>query len=792
MRSFPAFLILLPSLSFAALDHPRTFFAKDDLPAIRAKAQTAEGQVICKPVLNAVLAKPRRPLLDDPPPKYTEEYTTNNVDNDVGSLGAIIQNLAFAYVVTGDKKYLNKEREYFKEIAGWPTWYNEYAPPKSAQIDLYFGKLLAAVSLSYDWLYDDLPPDEREAIHKALANWVDYGVKWLQADRKTGWEKFAYNHWAVIESGLGIATLVLEGEDPRSDGWMKEIYQDRLPRVQGLLVGIKDGTWWEGTQYQGEEFSMLLPFLYLSAKLKDPAILPRDYFCNLGLWRVYNYVNDSNNPLTMYSDQPYRRGKWSALPDPLLRFSARLGNRYAEWLHGIYNSPELSSGRDDGATRCSQTAFEFFFWDPSVKPMAPDDPSAPLPLNHTFSDLEVAIWRTGWGDQDLAFALKSGPYKGGRYATDRYKNKEYPFETCYNMNGHFHSDAGTFYLNRGSRILISEVSGYGVIESKYHNVVLVDGQNQFFSDLVNYFADTDARLESVREGPDFNFLVSDQTARYRGFSKADRAPTPKVLTKYKRYVLFSRPDYFIMVDDIHSASSHKYDWLCHFSEAGSNAQLTAAGDDWLKAPSGDQVVGLKVLAPSGYRWEAGIHSDKPDKSKADMNRYYADITPATNTADTRFVTVFYPTYATNWADRPEVSLLDNTAQGVLIRTKFKGAKAGATQDTLVKCVAADGMSAGQYHMTGASAGATRDSQGALQQVFLTDGKSFADGNKTLLESPKKAIAVEAKYAGPALALYSTDDLKDLKVYAPGVGTDKVTVNGKPTVVTKQGDYLLFQ
>jgi len=786
MKFCLALVCLLPALSFAALEHPRAFFTRDELPAVRAKAQLPEGQLICKTILDCKDFHSKTLLVDTIPPTYAEEYTRAKVDNDTGILATKILNLAGAYVITGEEKYLKTLRLYFKEIATWQTWYNPYAQPKSAQVDLYFGRLLGAVALAYDWTYTELPADERKAIRTALANSVDYGVEWLKGDRQTGWEKFAYNHWSLLEGGLGVAVLMLEGEDPRWDGWNKEIFSDRLMRIKYLFDNIKDGTYWEGKPYQGEYFSMTLPYLYLASRLKDPNILPKEYFYNLGMWYVYNYTYDSLNPLMLYSDVNPRKD-WNMYADPLWRFSASLGNRYAEWLHQATYTCKHNRGRDNECLRCWETIFEFLFWDPKIKVLAPDDPSASLPLNRTFPDLEAVIWRTGWGANDLAFGLKTGPYKGGRFATERYRNKEYPFESCYNMNGHYHEDCGTFYINRGENVLVGEVAQYYATSSTFHNVVMVDDKELCSPGNVRYVADTDGRLQTVvNQTADFNFLSCDQTLCYRGWTRTMLVPDEKWLKQYKRYILFSRPDIFIVVDNITSAQPHKYNWYVHFAEAVADAPTNDAGG-WVKAPSGDAAVGVKTLAPLGYGQTFGIHHCRNENQ-----RYYLDVHPAGAVANTRFVNVLWPTRLADWDKKPDVTLVENSGKGVLVRIATKTPGAATVQEHLVKCVADPSVVIGNYELAGEAASVSRDEKGGLLSIFIVKGNRLSDGKTTLISSADKALSLEAKFVEHGLVISAEDDdIKGAKIYGPSVNPQQVTRNGKSVSARKDGEYLVL-
>jgi hypothetical protein len=250
-----------------------------------------------------------------------------------------------------------------------------------------------------------------------------------------------------------------------------------------------------------------------------------------------------------------------------------------------------------------------------------------------------------------------------------------------------------------------------------------------------------------------------------------------VLSEFTRYVLFAKPDYLVMVDDIRSATTHRYDWVCHTAEGGA---ITVEGD-WVKgAANGEDVLGVKVLAPSGFAYETGISTHEYTSHE----KPYVRVRPATNVADTRFVTLLYPTDEASWGSKPAVSLLGDTGQAVGVRIALDG-----TQDHLIRYGTEESVTVGEYVLAGAVASAFKDSGGNLTRLFLGNGRTVSDsgGARVLIES-QRAITVEAIYSGSALALYG-EDLYGLKIYGPDVDVDRVTINDQEAVATKIGGYV---
>jgi hypothetical protein len=318
---------------------------------------------------------------------------------------------------------------------------------------------------------------------------------------------------------------------------------------------------------------------------------------------------------------------------------------------------------------------------------------------------------------------------------------------------------------------------------------MVDGQGPYWPPRHGSYPDLDARLEVVDATKGFSFLVSDATEKYREFGDESEqyAPGAFILDEFRRYVLFVRPDYLVMVDRVCAAAPHRYDWICHFSEdvAGS---VTVAGE-WVKgAANADDVLGVRVVQPAAFAYELGetAHVNGPDPK---ITKPYVRIRPQQDAADTVFTTVLYPTFESEWNNRPDVTLLQGANdQGTGVRVD-KGD--GVVRDHLFKYdVAATEVTVDQYRLQGLAASLAKKGD-ALLQVFVSRGKALYDknGDHLLVQLPGDNKTLEAVYEGGALALYG-QDLSGTIIYAPGVDPGQVTVNGNPCAATSpQPDYL---
>jgi hypothetical protein len=749
-----------------APQHPRLFFFGQNLLGLREAGRTTHAE-IRQPILEYATS-----LLGSPSPAYPGQA-------DYGAFREAANRLiplAFAYAVTGDERFSDLTRDYLLEYATWEYWGGDSA---LGDRDLTLSFMLQGYALAYDWVYDQLSEVDRTTIRAALAQHTEeqyqaalgpYNSSW----RNWWWASFAQNHWHVNNTAIGMAALVLEGEDGRTAAWLDHVL-GQMAINNYVLDGIHDGTWHEGVYYQNMMFTLSMPFYYNLQRLKGQDIFSDVYFENYILLKLYNYLPQTRQYVLSYSSFFVDWGWNAGDHQNVLRLLARqYRSGYAEWLAQQIIAVD---GRYATIYHAPHYVFEFLYYDPTVVPVAP----RALPHDRTFADLEGVVWRSGWGSDDIVFGLRTGPY-GGRFLYETYLDDAYPFDMVGDeLNvGHNQPDANTFYLYKGGTDLSSELPIRAREQTtQLHNTLLVDGQDQYFADWHNrIYEDTDGKLEAVYQTPGFSYLASDATNRYRKKNDDDDgSPGDWTISEFTRYVLFAKPDYLVMVDDVRSETTHRYDWVCHAAEGGA----ITVEEDWVRGTAnGDDVLGVRVLAPSGFAHETGISTHE----YSGHEKPYVRIRPAANVTNTHFVVVLYPTDDANWSSKPNMSLLANTDQAAGVRVELDG-----TQDHLIRYGAEEQVTVGEYALAGAVASVFKDSGGDLTRLFLGDGRTVSDGGGTraLIES-QSAITVEAIYSGTALALYS-DGLHGLKVYGPGVDADRVTVNDGEAVATKIGDYV---
>jgi hypothetical protein len=752
--------------------HPKMFFTPADIPTIRQNANTTHAE-ICREVI-----KKANGLLTADIPEYPgvasgySKYAENPVY------------LAFAYSVTGDTQYLNRSKEYLLAYSSWPSWGDDSAVTER---DYPMAYMTIGVALSYDWLYESLTETERNTIREALgvhlqelyeASSGPHTPEWYNWWRKS----YMQNHFTQCVAAIGIGSLVLEGEDSRTDAWLSHAIEQSM-RTKAIYDGIGDGSWHEGIYYQHSgQLLWVLPFYHTLEQIKGVNLYSDTYFKNYLYWTLYNYRPKSNLAVLPFGSYVPGWGGWTAAG--AFTFPRSIDARY-ETGYGVWLTEHLAPYTVRNDWHAMAYVFEFFYVDSSLKSVSPDA----LPLSRTFDDAQAVIWRTGWDDNALIFGLKTGPY-GGRFAYENFHNQSYPFEErdCEFNVGHNHQCAGTFYLYKGGVDLASEMPDRhgNTISETVHNVVMIDGRGQYKANYdARTFPDTVGTLELSYGTKGYDYLVTDLTNCYREIND-DNVGTPGnwKVNEYKRHVLFARPGYFLMLDNLDSDTKHRYDWVCHFSENPKAA--TVVEGDWIRSTVSDSentVLGIKVLSPEGFTYELG-ESEHPYSGDPPKTKPYIRVHPKSNVDDTQFVTVLYPTSLSSWNEKPEISLVENTGEAVLVRVIQNG-----DHDHLIRYGSNENVSAGEYRLTGQNLSITKDASGNLQSVFLGQGKHAADtnGQRILVESAE-VVTVEVNYGDKSIELYG-DDPTGLQIYAPGI--QEVLWNNVSVPFTRQGDYIFI-
>jgi len=354
--------------------------------------------------------------------------------------------LCLAYRWTGEQKYAEKAVGNLLTVCEFKDWNPSHF--------LDTAEMSHAVGLGYDWLYSYLDNTTRGKIKGGLIkNGLEEG---LIAYKKNWWAQSEHNWNQVCNGGLLVGALAIAESDPQYAEQIITAAIESLPRA--IKSYSPDGAWGEGpgywsyaTHYTAYGLTALQTALSIDFGLSQIE----------GLAESGNFPIYTSGPRGMYLNFADCGGKSSREPMPCMFWLARTYNNslYAESEHAVI-----------AKHRASPQHIVWYVPAPEKAPPAKE-------LDRYFrGSVEIAVFRSAWDDPEALFVgVKAG----------------------YNQVNHGHLDLGNFELDalgiRWVRDLGSDdynLPGYWDgerggrrwsyyrLNSKSHNVPLLDGENQ--------------------------------------------------------------------------------------------------------------------------------------------------------------------------------------------------------------------------------------------------------------------------------------------------------------------------
>ncbi|MCB9458854.1 MAG: SH3 domain-containing protein [Anaerolineaceae bacterium] len=750
--------------------HPRLFFTRDELPAIRDNALSTHQEIwlSIRAYADQLIASP----LPSSPPSGADLNFYRGAGNDIIAL-------AFACAIEDYDPYCAPAVSRLMTMIGWSSWSSD---PDERGLEL--AHMLMGASLAYDWTYLHMTPQQQQQVFNRL---IQEGERLFNAavtiENVSGWsnwwqQSYMQNHYYIMHGALGIAAMALDGDVPattctvtnrRNSGvnlrhgpdTTTTIERQMVPGETAEVIGRDKGgdgfQWWllddeawvradvvaaSGCNALVSNVGYWLGLLFdrftLSRQLLNSisdgswheSIPYQNYFMTFMLPVLTNYRDlvgydlMPNSYLQAFADWrvytmladgrfilPYGDFDWDWMngyaPQALLRFVAsEYDNPFAQW---AANRLVTRFNRIVGDN--PWYVFEMLYYDPSVPMEGPHSHS----LNYVAPDAESVVWRTGWDYESLTFGFKAGAY-GGRYAFDSFIEGYYPpwqapcSETGCQLNiEHDHQDAGTFYIFDNGHFLTTETVYWGGSDTSLHNTLLIDGQGQY--------APPENRFGAYPEdfvGSDAPLLhvASRGPLNFLVTDLAGRYQNISGLLRLQRQVVFVQQGYFIMVDDMISTTPHQLSAIVHFVDEA------VPDEGWLRGETGGLVLGVGTLAPQSPVIDTG-NDGQP----------FGRISTASTTS-TRLINVILPTDTAGWPNRPTLELLhdDTTAQVVRVTHNMDSdiAATGTVDDVFFAYNSPDMLTAGPYRSNANVALVRRDVVGTVLTVVVDQGTQLWD------------------------------------------------------------------
>lgn len=301
---------------------------------------------------------------------------------------------SFAYRMTHERLFLDRALSEMRSVAAFPDWNPVHY--------LDVAEMATGMAISYDWLYNDMSPQDRTLLRRAL---VDKGI----AQARNGHKTFSMdNNWGqVCIGGMVLGALAVEEDEPA-------LARDLLSAAKSnAFIALKsyqpDGVYPEGPSYwsYGTSYETLLIAALRSSKNTDWGLMDAP-----GFKRSAEFAAQAVGPTgKQFNFSDASEGQELAPP---LFFLARELQQPA-----LIDAKRLMIRSRQGFNE--RFAPLIALWWPDMRNARP----AALSFSGQ-GPQPVAIWRSSWKDTNaLYFAIKAG---GAHY-------------------NHAHMDAGSFVLD---------------------------------------------------------------------------------------------------------------------------------------------------------------------------------------------------------------------------------------------------------------------------------------------------------------------------------------------------------
>ncbi len=294
--------------------------------------------------------------------------------------------LAICHHVDPNGAYRDRAVEELKNLSSWSTWVDPCHNKMAA--DICTSEAAVATVVGLDWLWDDISPDEKQAI---INNVSEKAIKpYLQAIEDEVWWHGCYHHWNVaVNAGMAIAAMAMEDESPQA----AQVEKHARAGLKYFFDAFgSDGGWDEGTGYWGVTLRYLLLLAEADKNVRDDMGV---YHCrgldSTGLFPIY--FTPHGHPAS-FGDFPA-----APLHGTIYLLARQFGIKEVAWWLDTY-----SLGRDATTNGWSAAGLAMLFRPENMKPQ-----KAPkLDTVKTFPSIGWAAMADSWPKPGLYAATKTG------------------------------------------------------------------------------------------------------------------------------------------------------------------------------------------------------------------------------------------------------------------------------------------------------------------------------------------------------------------------------------------------
>ena len=401
-------------------EHPRLLFRKSDLPALRRKMKTPEGQAILKRLrylLDGDQGETMTAVFSPATHAYMGGgYKSTTFDKPgVFTIGHVA-GYGLLYQLTGDQKYAEFGRQCFEEsLAGKRDRDDRYSF-RGPGGPLRAGPSLGWHAVGYDLCYDGWDAKTREKFGRAIAEYAEGSSTNKEKKKSTlqalarGTMPPASNHFGMQVGGAALALLAVDGEsfvDQERIDRLLRVAEDSM--VRNLRDGFGDGGFFkegDGTGSMASQIAFLTALqAWQNAKGMDFMNIDRPNARMMALKWIYLTVVRDGRPDVWPVRGSYGHNVWARQGvSGMGYFGINMGpldkddraamkwfyNRFLEDADAEQGGPYDTVAPYPHAAVCS-----FVSWPTGLRERNPADI---LPLCYRDSDAGFYAWRNRWED----------------------------------------------------------------------------------------------------------------------------------------------------------------------------------------------------------------------------------------------------------------------------------------------------------------------------------------------------------------------------------------------------------
>jgi len=528
--------------------HPRIIFTPENTAGLLSLRQKdAECAEIARQAIQLADETLGSDWFRDFPPSDTDEAICPFV---FAQYAQYLHNLAFAFMLTGDEKYL-AAKERLVALASYPPG-GKASPEGVGAANKFSTKITEHLGVAFDWLYDALSEAERDAIIHSL-DWrighIMNSYSWLHEGcvRPNGIAISPGSHpWENITWTLTGALAVAEHSEAA-----RQFAKLGLNYLAGVANGYgPDEGWNEGVSYSNWKFSSLVATTMYAAMTLPELHLERNRFfhrmgefflhlCPLGGMRpgwgdmAYQYRYYERGQLAYFRKLAYLTGNASLLA------------AWHEWRDAL-DSRQVRPLKLGDPEIYEITSYPRPWVEYALRHFFPEPRSGSTPRSRIYP---VAGWA-------MSYSEPPGTLKSFRDGVGFVLN-------CRPRGGysHSHRSNGSFELYAYGKAIATgggskSNSDKVARSSQSYNTVLIDGRGQ--SEVSGSPEHPNAgRLVAWKETPELTYVCADVRNAYVEHPQLER---------FFRHFLFVRNRYFVVFDDLSLRQGSEpavFSWLYH-------------------------------------------------------------------------------------------------------------------------------------------------------------------------------------------------------------------------------------